>query len=213
MHKLDNIVHRGASLETAKLAIIAVHGRGASPESILTLQPHLSTDTDICWIAPAAANNTWYPYSFMAPFEANQPWLGSALELMQVLFNRVEARGPGLAKLIVFGFSQGGCLALESVIRLEKNIRAVAGFSSGLIGPEGTTWDQSPTLSKTRSYIGCSDIDSHIPITRVRESEVVFNAKGSELTVDIFKNGGHNIFPEEIAWLSSQIEQALTEEA
>ena len=197
MHNRSNVVFEGAPLESAEIAILAIHGRGATSDSILSLSQYLPFENAV-WIAPQATSNTWYPYSFMAPFEHNQPHLDSALELVHQLLDEIDTKGPGLDKTFVFGFSQGGCLALESVARYKKHVAGVAGLSSGLIGPEGTQWGSNPSLENTQVFIGCADPDSHIPVNRVHESEAFFAAQKANVTAKIYPNGGHTINEDEI---------------
>src|SRR6202012_5504577 len=115
MHK-KSILTAGQSLQEADKALIMVHGRGASAEDILSLAAYLPV-TDFAILAPQATGNSWYPNSFMAPPASNQPWLNSALDLLQGAVDDIMAQGIAKNRIWLVGFSQGACLTLEFVTR------------------------------------------------------------------------------------------------
>jgi len=188
----------GAPAHRAKAAMILVHGRGASAESMLSLAD-VFAQPDFAYLAPQAGRNTWYPYSFLAPLEDNEPWLTSALQVIADALRGLEQEGFPAERVALLGFSQGGCLALEYVARNARRYGAVVGLSAGLIGPEGTPRDYAGSLAGTPTFLGCSDIDGHIPLARVRESTRVLGALGAEVRETIYPGMGHTINDDEIA--------------
>jgi predicted esterase len=188
----------GAPAHRAKAAMILVHGRGASAESMLSLADVLA-QPDFLYLAPQAARNTWYPFSFLAPLEDNEPWLSSALQVIGDAFRDLAQDGFPAERVALLGFSQGGCLALEYVARNARRYGAVVGLSAGLIGPEGTPRDYAGSLAGTPMFLGCSDIDGHIPLARVRESTRVLGALGAQVRETIYPGMGHTINDDEIA--------------
>jgi len=197
-HEGQPVVTSGASLSDATAAMVLVHGRGATARSILALANEFDYD-DIVFIAPQAAQNTWYPQSFLAPLESNQPHLSSALELVGTLVSDIRSAGIPSERTFLLGFSQGACLATEFVARNAREYGGVAAFSGGLIGPDDTPREYDGSLDGTPVYLGCGDRDPHIPVERVHETEAVFTDLGGSVTERIFDGMGHGVVQEEVA--------------
>ncbi|NOK59333.1 MAG: phospholipase [Chloroflexi bacterium AL-W] len=196
-HQNQTVVATGASIESAPVAMVMVHGRGATAENILTLAFELK-QPDIAYLAPQAAGNSWYPYSFLAPIERNEPGLSSGLAVIATIMEQVAAAGIPPERTILLGFSQGACLSLEFAARNAQRYGAVIGLSGGLIGPEGTPRDYPGSLDGTPVFLGCSDIDPHIPLTRVQESTEILRGLGGTVTERIYPGMAHIINQEEI---------------
>jgi predicted esterase len=184
-------------LNEARSALILLHGRGATASSILELAEFLPA-LNLAYVAPQAANYTWYPYSFMAPTADNEPYLSSALQKVTGTVAEVEAAGFARERIVLGGFSQGACLATEFVARNAGRVGGLLAFSGGLIGPEGTPRDYDASLDGAPVFIGCSDSDPHIPLTRVRETAEVFRQLGAEVDLRIYPRMGHTINQDEL---------------
>jgi predicted esterase len=195
-HRGQPILRRGPEPTRARLAVVCVHGRGASAADILTVADELGLD-DVAYVAPDAAGHTWYPYSFLAPIADNQPGLGSALGVLAALVGALQEQIGG-ERVAILGFSQGACLTLEFAARHARRYAAVVAFSGGVIGPPGSPRDYAGTMDGTPLFLGCSDIDPHIPIERVRESAVVFRDLGAEVDLRLYPRMGHTINDDEI---------------
>ncbi len=187
----------GVPLAEARAALVLVHGRGATAESILELADELAVP-GYAYLAPQAAGQTWYPYSFLAPMARNEPGLSSGLATIGAVLGAVAAGGVPPARTVLLGFSQGACLTLEYTARYAQRYGGVVGLSGGLLGPPGTPRDYAGTLGGTPVFLGCSDHDPHIPQTRVEESAAVFTALGGAVTLRIYPNMGHTVNPAEI---------------
>ncbi len=196
-HSDQPVLHYGAPLQSARLAAILVHGRGASAEDILGVAAELRAD-DIAYLAPQAADHTWYPYSFLTPIPKNEPWLTSALGVLGRLVGNLGEHGYLPGRIVLLGFSQGACLSLEFAARNPQRYAAVVGFSGGLIGPPGTPRTYPGSLAGAPVFLGCSDIDAHIPLERVRESADVFRRMGAAVDERIYKGMGHTINADEL---------------
>ena len=196
-HDARNVVAGGAPLENAKAALILVHGRGATAESMMPLAEAFGS-ADIAYLAPQATANTWYPYPFLAPLQANEPWLSSALAVIWALVERLGASGFGAERVGLAGFSQGACLAMEFAARNARRYGCVIGLSGGLIGPPGTPRDYSGSLYGTPVFLGCSDVDPHIPLERVQESTAVLSGLGAAVDERIYRGMGHTVNEDEI---------------
>ena len=184
-------------MERARAAMILLHGRGATAPSILQLAEMLH-HPELLYLAPQAANNTWYPYSFLAPMQQNEPWLSSALNVVADVVDQLEAGGISPARVVLAGFSQGACLASEFVARHARTYGGLVAFSGGLIGPPGTPRDYPGSLDGTPVFLGCSDADFHIPKERVEESATVLANMGGVVTYRLYPNMGHTIVQDEI---------------
>ena len=197
-HAEQPVVTTGAPLGQGAGVVIAVHGRGAGPEDVLGLAPQLGRG-DITYLAPAAAGRTWYPYSFMAEIARNEPGLSSALQILRGLVDAAVAAGVPTERIVLAGFSQGACLASEFIARHPGRYGGALIFSGGLIGPPGTTWDHRGTLDGTPIFLGCSDVDAHVPKHRVDESADVFRRMGGRVDERIYPGMGHTINEDELA--------------
>jgi phospholipase/carboxylesterase len=208
-HQGQPVLAAGETLERAQAAMVLVHGRGASAKDILTLAAELQ-QPGFVYLAPQAANNTWYPYSFLAPIERNQPYLSSALATLEAVLAHIAAAGIPPERTILLGFSQGACLATEFAARNAQRYGGLVGLSGGLIGPDGTPRDYPGTLDGTPVFLGCSDVDPHIPAARVEHSAEVLRQLGGAVTARLYPGMGHTVNEDEIEFVR-QIMATLTD--
>ncbi len=178
--------------ETAQKAVIMLHGRGSSPEDILSLASHFEAEL---FIAPRAKNNTWYPQRFIRPLSENEPWLTSAL---QTISDCIAQSGVSLEKIVLLGFSQGACLALEYAARHGGRFGGIIAFSGGLIGADSEVGALGKPLLETPIFIGCDEKDFHIDLARVEESARILERLGAKLDTRIYKGLGHSINSDEL---------------
>ncbi len=196
-HAGQPAMRKGPTPAQARLAVILVHGRGDSATGILGLAGELDA-ADITWIAPQAAGHTWYPYSFMSPIAQNEPGITSGLGVIGGLVKTLGADGIPPERIVLMGFSQGACLSQEFAARNARRYHAVIGLSGGLIGPPGTPRDYDGGFDGTPVFLGCSDIDPHIPLERVNESAEVFRRMGAAVDERIYPRLGHTVNYDEI---------------
>ncbi len=196
-HQNQPVRTSGAALSQARGAMVMLHGRGATAESILTLASALGMQ-DFAYLAPQAGANSWWPQSFLAPIPLNEPGISSAIQSVADVLARVEAGGVPAERTVLLGFSQGACLAAEFAARHARRYGGVATLSGGLIGPEGTPRDYAGSLDGTPIFLGCSDVDTHIPAERVRHSASVLERLGGDVTMRLYPGMGHTINEDEI---------------
>jgi phospholipase/carboxylesterase len=208
VHVNTPVRQMGEPLDKAKAALVMIHGRGATAESILSLVSEIGTE-GFAYLAPQAAGNTWYPYPFMSPIHANEPALSSALTKIERVITQVAAAGVPPEKTVLIGFSQGACLTLEYAARYAERYGGIIGLSGGLIGPEGTPRDYPGSLAGTPVFLGCSDIDSHIPLKRVHESTEVLKQLGGNVTERIYPGMGHTINQDEIDFVRQLLAEVV----
>lgn len=197
LHQGGAVQTTGQPLEAAEAAVILIHGRGASAADMLELARALY-QPGFVYLAPQAANHTWYPYSFLAPIERNEPWLSSALQAIADLLVQTDAAGIPVERTVLAGFSQGACLAAEFVARNARRYGGLLVFSGGLIGPPGAPRDYPGSLAGTPAFIGCSDSDPHIPLERVRETTATLERLGARVSEIIYPNLGHTITGDQV---------------
>jgi predicted esterase len=192
----------GPPLSVARVAMIMVHGRGASAEDMLGLAAEIGL-ADVAVLAPQAAGRTWYPYSFLSPIQHNEPGITSGLGVLARLVESLVTQQFPHERIALLGFSQGACLSLEFAARHPQRYKTVFGLSGGLIGPPGTARDYPGTFGGAPVFLGCSDIDAHIPLERVRESAEVFRRMGATVDERIYPRMGHTVNADEIAAIQS----------
>ena len=191
------MVTQGAPLGTGHVVVIMVHGRNASPEKILTLVPELATPK-VTFLAPAAEGGSWYPKGFMAPTAENEPGITNGIAAVHGCIDAALAAGVPTKRIVLLGFSQGACLAGTAAVLRPARYGGVVMYSGGLIGPVGTPWPAEGDFARTPVFLGCSDVDSHIPAGRVRESASHFELMGADVTMRLYKNMGHLVAEDEL---------------
>lgn len=209
-HQGQPVFAAGAPLDRAKAAMVMVHGRGASAQSILTLAEALDRP-NFAYVAPQASGNTWYPNSFLAPIPSNEPGISSGMQAISDVLEQVAVTGIPAERTILLGFSQGACLALEYSARHARRYGGVAALSGGLIGPDGTPRDYAGSLEGTPVFLGCSDVDFHIPKQRVDLSAQVLEQFGAAVTERIYPGMGHTVNEDEIAHVQAIMDRLLSE--
>ena len=205
-HDGQPVARAGVPLADARAAVIMVHGRGAGPRNILDLVP-LIGQPGVAYLAPAASGGTWYPKSFMAPTEENEPGISSGIGVVHGLIDEIVGSGIPSEQILLLGFSQGACLACTAAQRRPDRYGGVVAFSGGLIGPPGTVWEERGSFQQTPVFFGCSDIDAHVPETRVRESAAVFERMGAAVTTRIYPGMGHFVNEDEAAFARDLLAQ------
>lgn len=168
-HRDTHVFRTGCLLAQAQLAVVLLHGRGGSAQDILTLADDMY-DERIAYLAPQAADHTWYPYSFLAPIEQNEPWLSSAIAKVESVVEDCTIAGVPQSKIVVCGFSQGACLATEFIARHPSRYGALIAFTGGLIGPPGSDLHHEGSLDGMPALFSSGDPDPHVPWSRVKES-------------------------------------------
>ena len=197
LHQGQPVRTAGTALENATAAMVMIHGRGATAESILTLVQSIDT-LGFAYLAPQAAGGTWYPNSFLAPIPSNEPGISSGLAAIDDVLNTISVAGIPLERTMLLGFSQGACLALEYAARHARRYGGIAGLSGGLIGPDGTPRNYPGSFDGTPVFLGCSDVDSHVPAARVRETAEVFETMGAAVTMRLYPGMGHMVNDDEV---------------
>lgn len=196
MHK-KNIQMAGKPLNEAERVLIMIHGRGASARDILGLSSQLNV-SEYALLAPEATNNTWYPYSFLAPPDQNEPWLSSALDLLKEAVDDVTKQGITTENIYFLGFSQGACLALEFVTRHAKKWGGVVAFTGGLIGDKINQENYSGNFNDTPVFIGTGNPDPHVPIARIHESVSILEKMNAKVYLRVHEGRPHSISPDEM---------------
>lgn len=219
-HQGQPVIEKGKPLDKARGAVILMHGRGASAQSIMLLYQELRNfevpgtqpgssgppANDLTWLAPQANRNTWYPHPFLSPREHNEPELSSALNVMGELIDKVLTAGIPKDKIILAGFSQGACLSLEYAARNPDLYGGVMALSGGLIGEKLDNDRYRGSMKKTPVFLGCSDYDPHIPESRVHETADVFERLDAAVTKIIYKGLGHTVNRDELGHFQSLVQ-------
>ncbi len=198
----------GEPLEHARAAMLLMHGRGAQAEDILSLAAQFSLP-GFSYLAPQALGNTWYPNRFLDPLATNEPWLTSDLYMMSDLLEKVVKAGIPYERVIILGFSQGACLALEFAARNARRYGGLVGLSGALIGPDGTQRNYQGSLSGTPVFLGCSDVDFHVPKERVDQAADLLRHLGGVVTERIYPGLDHTVNQDEIDFVRDMLRALL----
>jgi predicted esterase len=185
-----------------------LHGRGASAQDILSLANELE-QPGFAFLAPQAAGNTWYPNRFTAPLEQNEPWLSSALVVIGELMAFVGSSGIPAERTMLLGFSQGACLVLEFAVRHARRYGGVIGLSGALIGPDDAPRKYPGSMEGTPVFLGCSDVDFHIPRERVEQAAETLRALGGDVTEQIYPNMDHTVNQDEMDFVGQMMKNLL----
>lgn len=197
-HQFD-IITTGVPLQDAEKALIMIHGRGGSATDILSIASHLQV-ADYALLAPQATAHSWYPHSFIAPVEDNEPSLSSALAVIGKTVEKAMDAGIKTEHIYFFGFSQGACLSLEFLARNARAYGGAVAIIGGLIGEEINRTNYGGNFHKTPIFIGTSNPDFHVPIQRVYATESILKEMDADVTLKVYDNFGHTIHPEEVEW-------------
>jgi phospholipase/carboxylesterase len=201
---MADIKRRGLPLTEAKKALLMIHGRGATAESILSLASYLDL-TDYAILAPQANGNTWYPFGFMASDEGNKTALENSLKVIKEAWDDIILSGISPEDIVILGFSQGACLSLEFAARNAERLGGVLAFTGGLIGERLIPENYSGDFQQTPVYIGSSNRDFHVPVKRIHESADLLRGMGADVTVQLFDDPDHTIREEEISWVNQRV--------
>ncbi|WP_436489668.1 alpha/beta hydrolase [Chitinophaga sp. ARDCPP14] len=201
---MQEILTAGKRLDVAEKALIMVHGRGGSAEDILSLAAELNT-VAFALIAPQAKGNSWYPQSFLAPREGNEPFLSDSLKVLGDIVEDLEEKGFSKSQIFLLGFSQGACLTLEFAASNAARFGGIVAFTGGVIGDHVDHRNYNGDFDGTPIFIGSSDPDFHVPVSRVKESTTLLEAIGAKVTEIIYPNMGHTISRQEIAAVNKLI--------
>lgn len=203
LHKKE-FIYSGKPVEEAEKALIMIHGRGGYAQDFIKLSDHLKIE-DFAVVAPQAYNNSWYPLSFLAPEEQNQPWLDSALDVLSILEKELNNKGILSENIYFFGFSQGACLTLEYTTRNARKFGGIIAIIGGLIGDHINTGNYITDFAGTKIFLGTSDPDTHVPVERVKQTAEILENKNAVVELQIHKNAGHVILPEELGVANNYI--------
>ena len=196
-HRGEPVSTAGPSPEEGKGTLILIHGRGDSADGILSLYETFGL-TELAAIAPDAAGHTWYPLSFLAPLDSNQPYLDSAIRKIESIVTELLSRDIPSERIAILGFSQGACLTTEFIARHPRQYGAAIALTGGLIGPPGTSRNYSGSLNNTPVFLGSSDPDPHVPFERVRETQTVLTRMGAKVELRRYPGMPHTINEDEL---------------
>ena len=208
-HAAGEVYRAGVPLEDAAGVVILLHGRGASAREILSLAGALGGDLKLAFLAPHAAGSTWYPNSFLAERESNEPWLGSALAKVQSVVELAVAAGVTRERIVIGGFSQGACLATEFVATHPARYAGLIAWTGGLVGPLGSDLSHAGDLAGTPAFQGSGDPDPHVPWSRVEESARVLTAMGARVTSRRYPGKPHSVSTDEIEFARELVQGAF----
>ena len=209
IHQKQPVLQFGTPLEEAELAVILLHGRGATAESMISLAEALHTD-GVGFLAPQAALNRWYPNTAFGPLEANEPDLTSALKIVNRLVNDLREKGFSDRQIAFGGFSQGACLVSEYTARNPRRYAGLFLYSGALIGPPGVPRNYQGSLNEMPVFIGGSDVDPWVAHNLLKEAAEVFEKMGAQVDFRTYPGMAHTVNQDEIEAVHSMLVEAKT---
>ena len=207
-HQDQPLVTDGTAVEEANAALVLVHGRGATARGIINTMGRLHRP-GVALLAPQAARNTWYPNSFLEPVERNEPYRSSGLDAIGAAIETANDAGIPTERTMVIGFSQGACLGSEFIARNPTRYGGAVSFSGGLIGETVDHDDYAGDLEETPYFIGCSDVDPHIPLERVNLTAELLDELGADVEKRLYEGMGHGVNEDEIEYVSGMVDSLL----
>lgn len=209
LHSIENVEYSNCSLANAEYASIFVHGRGDNTDKMELLAKEVANYPNIAHVFPKATNHTWYPKSFLVPREENEPYFSSSLALYDSVLTKILEAGIPADKIFLFGFSQGACLTLDFAARNAQKFAGIFALSGGLIGPKVDLSNYKNTFNGTSIFMGCSDIDNHVPELRLYESKLALQELGAEVELRVYPGMGHLINEDEIDYVKNYIKNTI----
>jgi phospholipase/carboxylesterase len=204
--------HIGADPQAARAVVVLIHGRGGDGPSMIELVLRIvSSQPDVAWIAPTAANNTWYPNGFMAPWEDNQPWFDHTIERFAAMLDKLTSDGVADERIVLLGLSQGACVVAELLFRRPRHYGAGVIFTGGFAGPPGTTWEPTTTLTGVPVFVGASDVDQWVPHERAHDTAAVLRACGADVDYRLYEGMDHIVNADELDAAAALIAAVHTE--
>jgi predicted esterase len=200
----------GAATESARGALILVHGRGGGADDMLGLASQLDLPDSVAQVALQASGRTWYPLSFLAPIACNQPGIDAGVELLRTTIDDLTGHGIARERMVLLGFSQGACLASEFLARHPQRLGGAAILTGGFIGPPGTTKTVTGSLAGMPILLGTSDSDPHVPLQRVQESAALFRTMGAQVDLRIYPSMPHTVNADELSAVRTMIKNVLS---
>ena len=216
IHADGRIARAGVDPRQAERAMILVHGRGATPESILALADELPSDLGFAFVAPGASDSTahprsWYPKSFLAPIDANEPGLSSGLAKIEETVVELGKHGIAPENIVLLGFSQGACLTTEFAARRARRWGGVVALTGGLVGHRDAPRDYAGAFHGTPVFLGCSDRDPHVPLWRVEETDELLRRMGAQVEKRVYPGMPHTVIRDELDWVESTMRRLATQ--
>jgi phospholipase/carboxylesterase len=197
-HLTQAVVAWGRPLATARVAVIALHGRAQHPGDIESICTRIGLDGCAC-LAPVAPESSWYPEVFTAPLESNEPKLSQSLGHLDALVREVIDAGIDRERIVLLGFSQGACLLAEYALRHPSRYGALLVLTGSAIGPEGTQWRAAGDFAGTPVLVSGGTEDPWIPERRMRETAQLFRNRGAAVQEHCYAGNLHVVNDDEIA--------------
>lgn len=209
-HSDQPIVVSGAPRGAADAGVVLLHGRGATAQGVTNLADPLYRH-GVTFFAPEAERSRWYPYVFDQPRERNEPHLSGALNRVDAALDRArESRLPP-ERVLLFGFSQGACLACEYAARNSRRFGGVVALAGGLLGPSVDPDNYSGSLDDTPVFLGVGADDDRVPVSRVRNTAEVFKSLDADVTTRVYDGVGHEVTDDEFDRANALLDGILAE--
>lgn len=195
------LIFAGDSLDGARLALVILHGMSGDPVRMVKLAERLAPP-DVAILAPSSPFGPWWPKRFLEPVPAKERHLTTALAAVENAVREALDLAIEPSEIVIAGFSQGACLALEHAARAGRPYRAVVAMTGalpGTVGKDGTLREglaparYSEDLTGVRFALTTHEDDPQIPAPFVQASAEILRARGALVETYIAPGNTHEL--------------------
>ncbi|HWP09611.1 MAG TPA: iron-containing alcohol dehydrogenase [Polyangiaceae bacterium] len=180
----------GPPLEQGGRVVVALHGRGATSDSVLGRVMEITgSDPTLTIVAPQASDNAWYTARYSASRSEHGAALAAALDTASRVLDRMRQSQP--ARVALFGFSQGACLALEVFLAREERLDALVALSGAFIGPAAELPPRHAHLAGTPVLLGAAEADPYLDAAAVEHTAGALRDAGCDVRLEMAPGTTH----------------------
>jgi phospholipase/carboxylesterase len=207
-----------------RVAVIWLHGLGADGHDFEPIVPEMDLPSDVAIrfvfphapMRPVTVNNgmvmrAWYDVSLAGGRrQEDEPGVRESERQINALIAREKERGVPPAATFLFGFSQGGAMALHSGVRYPDRLGGIAALSCFLPLADTIATEASPANRDVPIFMAHGTHDPLIPVERGAQARDLLVALGYRVEWHEYRMP-HSVCAEEIVDLSAWLERNLAQ--
>lgn len=202
----------GRSFTGARVVVVALHGRSSTAESILARVREITQDdARVAIVAPQAFDNEWYHGRNFESRAALGVRLEESVRNVQAILDEATRR-VGAEHVVLAGFSQGACLALEVFTRRSERLGAVFALSGAVIGTPEEDRPPGDDVEGTPVLLGASQGDPWVKPDAIQRSAGLLATGGADVTIRFVPGDVHAIHDVHQAEARAMLSELLSAE-